>query len=511
MHTPRRPRGVAGRAHAPAADLGRSGAPSLRRILVTLDVVAVSLAWVIALLVPGGFRGSFQHHTADFFVEIIAVTGASILVMFSQRLYLARVCGVRAVEIARLFRASALSGVIALIVSSQLQSELSVGRAAFGAVLTFVFLSAAREFYGAWLKRGRTRGRFSRPIVLVGTNDEAFELYRLLRNHPELGFRVVGIAGPREGLLDWDTDTPWLGNLADTPDIVKTAGANGVVLATSALTSEELNQLSRKLLRAEVHVHLSSGLKGIDHRRLRALPLAHEPLFYLERASLSRWQLWTKKTIDVVLATLGLLLALPVLLVTAAAIKLQDGGPVFFRQTRIGRDGRPFTVLKLRTMVPDAEDQIVTVNGINQRHGGPLFKHESDPRRTPIGRFLEATSIDELPQLINVLRGDMSVVGPRPALPDEVAQFDDELLVRQSVAPGITGLWQVEARDNPAFDAYRRLDLFYVENWSISLDLAIMWATIQAIIGRMVLRREQRPLSLTAVSTALDPEATRPS
>ena len=240
-----------------------------------------------------------------------------------------------------------------------------------------------------------------------------------------------------------------------------------------------------------MHVQLSSGLRGIDQSRLRSLPLAHEPLFYLEPASLSRWQLAAKRMLDLVLASIIFVLALPVLAIAALAVKLGDGGAVLFRQTRVGQDGAPFSLLKLRTMVPDAEERLVDLTFANEREGGPLFKLTQDPRRTKVGRILERTSLDELPQLINVLRGEMSLVGPRPALPHEVAQFDDELLDRQRVLPGITGLWQVEGRENPAFDVYRRLDLFYVENWSVGFDLAILMSTFQSVLMRLALALEQ--------------------
>jgi lipopolysaccharide/colanic/teichoic acid biosynthesis glycosyltransferase len=187
---------------------------------------------------------------------------------------------------------------------------------------------------------------------------------------------------------------------------------------------------------------------------------------------------------DVAVSGALLLLAAPVLAVVAVAIKLDDRGPVFFRQERVGLQGRRFRIWKLRTMVPDAESLLIDLRDQNERDG-PLFKVTHDPRRTRVGRFLEATSLDELPQLFNVLRGDMSLVGPRPALPSEVAEFDEELLARQTVRPGITGLWQVEARDNPSFWAYRRLDLFYVENWSVSLDVAIVLATAGALLTRL--------------------------
>jgi lipopolysaccharide/colanic/teichoic acid biosynthesis glycosyltransferase len=181
----------------------------------------------------------------------------------------------------------------------------------------------------------------------------------------------------------------------------------------------------------------------------------------------------------------------------ALAIKLTDRGPVLFRQKRVGKGGELFNMLKFRSMVVDAEARLAELTADNERVG-PLFKLERDPRVTRIGRFIRATSLDELPQLFNVLRGEMSIVGPRPALPDEVAQFDNRLLDRLQMPPGITGLWQVEARDNPHFGAYRRLDLFYVDNWSLNLDLVILVATIEQVLSKAVRsligRRREAPV-----------------
>jgi lipopolysaccharide/colanic/teichoic acid biosynthesis glycosyltransferase len=182
------------------------------------------------------------------------------------------------------------------------------------------------------------------------------------------------------------------------------------------------------------------------------------------------------------------------MLLCAAAVKLCDRGPVFFRQSRVGQGGTLFKVVKFRTMSVDAEERMQALTVANERRG-PLFKMSADPRVTRIGHLLRESSLDELPQLFNVLRGEMSLVGPRPALPSEVVQFSAELRTRELVLPGITGLWQVEARDNPSFEAYRRLDLFYVENWSITLDLLIVLATIEHIAVRlftMVGRRFRR-------------------
>jgi lipopolysaccharide/colanic/teichoic acid biosynthesis glycosyltransferase len=187
--------------------------------------------------------------------------------------------------------------------------------------------------------------------------------------------------------------------------------------------------------------------------------------------------------LDLVLAVPVLVLAAPLMLLIAIIIKATDRGPVLFKQHRVGRDGVEFDMFKFRSMVIDAEAQLSALTDDNERLG-PLFKLEHDPRVTPIGRFLRATSLDELPQLINVLWGEMSIVGPRPALPSEVAQFDDRLLDRLQMPPGITGLWQVEARDNPHFGAYRRLDLFYVDNWSLNLDFVILVATFEQVLSK---------------------------
>jgi exopolysaccharide biosynthesis polyprenyl glycosylphosphotransferase len=383
------------------------------------------------------------------------------------------------------------------VVAGLIDVGLSILAVVAAGAITWFMLSAGRGLYAAWLSKNRTEGRFCRQVVVVGTGDEGYELFKLVDQHPEIGLRVTGVVGPRVALAQWDGEVEWLGDVADTRAAVETSGANGVIIAASDISGEDLNRLIRGLLRDGVHVQLSSGLRGIDQKRLRSLPLAHEPLFYLEPASLSSWQLVAKRVVDLVLASTILVLALPVLAIAALAVKLGDGGSVLFKQTRVGQDGHTFNLFKLRTMVMDAEERLVDLTFANEREGGPLFKLTQDPRRTKVGRILERTSLDELPQLINVLRGEMSLVGPRPALPHEVAQFDDELLDRQRVLPGITGLWQVEGRENPAFDVYRRLDLFYVENWSVGFDLAILMATFQSVLMRLLWRSESPSLSVT--------------
>lgn len=457
--------------------------PGLRRRLVALDALAVTVAWLASWPVAAGHddRGLTD---ASVLLGVATVTVVALFAAASQHLYLARVSSVRAYEVVRLGRVAFVSAMAALLVDASQVSQLSLGRLVVGGVLAFALLATLRGWFSRWLRAHRARGAFTRPMVVVANGDDAANLIALLQDHPEMGFVPAGLVGDRPETAGAEvSDVRWLGQTQDTLGIVAQTGATGVIIAAGALPSDQLNRLVRDLHQANVHVHLSSGLTGFHHRRLRMAPMAHEPLLYLEAMALSRAQLAAKRALDLIVASVLLVLALPVLAAAAVAIKTTSPGPVLFRQQRVGRHGRLFTVLKLRTMHCDAEMRLDEVRHLNQR-SGPLFKLDRDPRVTRVGRVLRDTSIDELPQLLNVLAGTMSMVGPRPALPDEVARFDDDLLERHQVLPGVSGLWQVEARDNASFSAYRRLDLFYAENWSIGLDLAVLMATVQAVLGR---------------------------
>lgn len=465
------------------ADWAQPRQAVLRNVLVAADAVAVGAIWAVVLGPMGAYRGS----GAGAAVAIAGVTAAILAFMASQQLYLGRVCRLRTVEISRLVRVSVVAGAVVHVVGPRWAVSPSAALAAAAAVATALSLTVSRGLYSSWLRRRRSDGRHQRPVVVVGSREEADGIQRHIQSHPELGLHAVTTLGPAADLMlaleDHRSDT--------------------VVVAASAYSSAELNRVTRTLLDNGVHVHLSTGLSGIDQRRLRAQPMAREPMFYLEPLRISAWQATAKRALDIVGAAAGLLLALPVLLAAAVVIKLEDRGPVLFRHQRVGRHGEAFTVFKLRTMVPGADRQLHLVAAENQRTG-PLFKSHNDPRITRVGRFLRATSIDELPQLINVLLGTMSLVGPRPALAHEVAQFDPELRLRERVRPGITGLWQIEGRDDPSFDAYRRLDLFYVENWSLELDLVILLGTARAVVVQAMRDRRRQWKTPAAAGTVID-------
>jgi exopolysaccharide biosynthesis polyprenyl glycosylphosphotransferase len=455
-------------------------APGLTRALLLLDATAVALAWSIVLLLSAPDVDGPGVATIVAAVVVVTVAFASI-----QRLYQARACALRAEEKARLVRVVLVDAVAVVAIGGLAHVDLPISTVVWGSLSAFALLATFRAGFRHWLTLNRARGRYLRPIVVVGDNDESAALVSLLREQPELGYEVLGYLGGRPSEAPGGgPGARWLGPAGTAVETSRLLGATGLLIVVTAHGSHEIDHMTRSACAAGLHVHLSTGLQGIDHSRLRLLPISHEPMLYVEAVRPSPVAMTAKRVLDVALATVGLLLALPLLAVAAIGIKLTDRGPVFFRQQRIGRDGEPFDFFKLRTMTPGSDARLDEVSARNTRRDSPLFKDPRDPRRTRVGRVLEATSIDELPQLWNVLRGDMSLVGPRPALPHEVAEFDDELLRRHSVRPGITGLWQVEGRDNPSFRPYRRLDLVYVENFSLTLDLVILSLTVQLVIAR---------------------------
>jgi exopolysaccharide biosynthesis polyprenyl glycosylphosphotransferase len=457
------------------------GSNALRLRLIAVDVVAVLLSSIADMWIRRKLGGQSAADLSNPLLVTLTTTVAAVGLIASQRLYLARVCSTRAIEIERLFRVAVLYGLVGAGIIWVSGYRPSITGTLSRSILAFVFLALGRSLYRAWLTSQRRRGRYGRPVLIVGADDDAAAWSRLLNDHPELGLRVSGIVSDTRPFSL--PEVPWLGSVAELRDIARSTGATGAMVAATAFSPPALNGIIRDLLAEKVHVQISNGLRGIAPKRLTPTCVARESLLYVERNSLSEWQLHVKRAIDVIVSSLALIVMAPVLVLAAVAIKLCDRGPVLFKQQRVGQNGQLFTVYKLRTMVVDAENLLPDIMSINQR-GGPLFKVTRDPRITPVGRFLRASSLDEVPQFVNVLHGHMSVVGPRPALPSEVEQFGDELLGRHDVKPGITGLWQLEARDNPSFDSYQRLDLHYIENWSILLDMAIMMSTTGSVIAR---------------------------
>ena len=299
------------------------------------------------------------------------------------------------------------------------------------------------------------------------------------------GMKVIGLCLPSEELPRPVADgIPVLGNLDQVAEVVRTLGCDAVAVTSDDATRHSyLRKLAWSLEGAGVELLVDPGLEEVAGPRLHIRPHTGFPLVRVEEPHFAGLRRLVKRVGDVVLASLGLIVAAPVLLIIAAVVKLQDRGPVIFRQSRVGRGGELFTLLKFRSMVIDAEARKADLLALNEGHGA-LFKLQHDPRITRFGRFLRTFSLDELPQLFNVLRGSMSLVGPRPHLPHEIAQMPHEASRRLLVTPGVTGLWQVSGRSDLHEEDGIRLDLRYVENWSLTFDLQILWKTPSAVLAR---------------------------
>ncbi|MDQ1438825.1 MAG: hypothetical protein QOK43_2454 [Acidimicrobiaceae bacterium] len=319
----------------------------------------------------------------------------------------------------------------------------------------------------------RRQGRLLRPVAVAGDGPEAAALVAMLHDQPELGYRVVAMVA--------DNDDADISPRQKVVEQLQAAGIRHVLVATTDVECSISNRLVRALTDAGIHVELSSSLRDIDASRLSVRTLGRHPVLYVEPVRRSGWRAAAKRAFDTAAACAALILTAPLWLVVALAIKATSPGPVLFKQERVGRRGRRFHVYKFRTMVDGAEELLVELADANQADG-PLFKLKADPRVTTVGRLLRKLSLDELPQLLNVLRNEMSLVGPRPALPSEVTQWGTELFERLRVQPGITGMWQVNGRSDASFSEYQRWDLYYVDNWSIWRDLGILFKTVPVVL-----------------------------
>jgi exopolysaccharide biosynthesis polyprenyl glycosylphosphotransferase len=332
------------------------------------------------------------------------------------------------------------------------------------------------------LHRLRRAGSCMRRVVAVGHARVVADLAIELRRETYHGLSVVAacVAGP-DGSNDVD-GIPVVGGLRNVATAVKLYEADTVaVLACPEMSGVRLRELAWELEKTGTDLCVAPALLDVAGPRTTIRPVAGLPLLHVDHPEFTGAKQVIKDAFDKALGMSALALMAPVFFAVAIAIRLTDGGPALFRQTRVGKDGHAFTVYKFRTMVLDAEERKAQLAASNEKDG-VLFKIRNDPRITTVGAWLRRWSVDELPQLINVVRGDMSLVGPRPALPDEAARYGDYVRRRLVVKPGITGLWQVNGRSDLSWEESVRLDLRYVENWSLVLDLQILWKTCSAVL-----------------------------
>ncbi len=405
-------------------------------------------------------------------IVIFLVAGA---VWFARgRLYSARFITRRADEVRRIIDAVALAAVTVAAMAYAFQLEVTREWIGLTAALAAIGLSVEREVIRRRYDQLRADGRLARKVIMVGDNNESRQLEAMFDDEPSLGYRIMERVDPK--LCD---DSNHL--VTSTLAAARAHEAGGVIVAATGIDTRSSNRLIRDLIDAGIHVELSSTLADIAPNRLTVRPLGRFPVVYIEPVQRHGWRAVAKRLFDMLASLAACLVLAPVFVVVALLIKRGSDGPVLFKQSRVGKDGLPFDVFKFRTMVVNAEELMADLMEDNEG-AGPLFKMKDDPRVTRIGGFLRKTSLDELPQLWNVVRGEMSLVGPRPALASEMAEWEADLYGRLRVRPGITGMWQVSGRSETSFEEYTRLDLYYVDNWSLVVDLAILAKTIPAVL-----------------------------
>ena len=433
----------------------RFGGPACLPLTYLSLTCGLPVVWWMSVLLAGGYDTRFIGLGSDEFRRILsaAVNLAAGLAVFS---YAAKL------DLAR--------GYIAIALPSATAMDLT-----------------ARYLLRKRLHRRRVRGWCVRRVVAVGHAAAVSRLVTVLRRDTNHGLAVVAAclvdapegAGP-DGAPD--VPVPVAGGLCGVAAAVGRFGADTVaVLACPEIDGSRLRELAWELEKTDTDLFVAPALLDVAGPRTTLRPVAGLPLLHVDHPELAGAKQAVKSVFDKTCAALALLLSAPLFAVIAISIRLADHGPVFFRQTRIGKDGQGFTLYKFRTMVPGAEQRKSQLAAHNEADG-VLFKIRRDPRVTRPGAWLRRWSLDELPQLINVLIGDMSLVGPRPALPEEVACYGGHMRRRLVVKPGMTGLWQVSGRSSLPWEEAERLDLRYVENWSLALDLQILWKTGSAVI-----------------------------
>lgn len=399
-----------------------------------------------------------------------------------------RLMGAGVEEYRRVLRAT--FNIFGLITISSVLVKYPISRFTLGLLLSVGLLAlwANRAVARAWLKRRRARGDLTFKVVVLGGDAAALNLAENFGRNVALGYRVVGVCvpgyvGPPGGVVQVaDRPIPILGSEEAIVTAVLESGADTVaVTATEHLGPNKMRELTWRLGELGVNLLVAPGIFDVDQTRVRNRPAGAVPLIHLAEPQYRGASRLHKVLFDRIGALLLLIVFSPVMLVCALAVKINSPGPVFYCAERVGVNSRPFRMIKFRSMAVGADQMLAGL--ISQNDGaGPLFKMRNDPRVTTVGQVLRRTSLDELPQLFNVLLGQMSLVGPRPPLRHEVGEYSEIVMRRLLVKPGMTGLWQVSGRSDLPWDEAVRLDLSYVENWSMVSDISILWRTFRAVI-----------------------------
>lgn len=432
-----------------------------------------------------GIRASLNHFLTG---EVRVMTGATALVWISMLImlgsYQASVLGSGSLEYKRVLTATMSTA--ATVAMSCYLFEVPLSRRFF--LLLFAsggpLLISARFTLRKIIQYARLRGLLMIPVVVAGSPQHIMDVVVALHREPWLGYRVVGAVVPAKfTFMEEIAGVPVIGSLAQAAEAADRVNAAAMIFTEGSFRdSAHFRRTAWQFEEISTQMIVVPQVLDVSADRLAMRPVAGLPLVHVEPPQAIAAGRWSKRVFDLVGGLTLTILCAPIVLLVALAIKMDDGGPVFFRQERVGRGGRTFTCYKIRSMRTDAENCLDTLRKYNEG-SGVLFKMTHDPRITRVGRFIRRFSIDEIPQFWNVVRGEMSLVGPRPALISEVQAYDEDTLRRLAVRPGVTGLWQVSGRSDLSWEETVRLDLYYCDNWSAVQDMMILARTAGAVLA----------------------------
>ncbi|WP_156384277.1 sugar transferase [Marmoricola sp. Leaf446] len=476
----------------PRASLPRHSASRYLRFLPVLacvvDLVAISAAEVSAaavrLLLP-----AMPADSTDYVPHLLAagpvVAVGWILILALSGAYSRSVFGVGMEEFKRVLTSSVVAATVVGVGCYLLRFELSRGWSFLTLLLGALFLLLGRATLRIVVTRARVSGRLQQRVLIVGTPSHVDEINGVLTRERRLGYKTVGAVVPgASGAARTRRGLHVLGDARDVVELATASQSDVVFFAGGSVESASaLRHTAAELEGAGVHVVLAPSITDISGERIKVRPVGGLPLIHVGKPRSAAALARMKRTSDIIGSSLLILAFSPVLLFAAIKVRRFDGGPILFRQERIGVGGEPFGCFKFRTMVVDAEAKLGALLREQNADHGLFAKLKDDPRITRPGTWMRRYSVDELPQLFNVFKGDMSLIGPRPQVAHEVAQYDDTTARRLRVRPGMTGLWQVSGRSDLTVEEAIRLDLYYVDNWSMMQDLSILARTFRAVLG----------------------------
>lgn len=455
-----------------------------RIALFTLDLCCIIVATVAGYELRFGNNSQADRAVSYLLIGLVILVGWIVMLQWVGG-YEIRHLATGPEEAKRVLRASALTVSVLAIACYATKTDVARGYVVGVIPVGVALLLLGRTAVRAVVRRRRARGQWCHRILAVGTTESVTHLLEVTERASGAGLKIVAacVQDARPG-FEIAPGIPVVGDVRAAAECAARVGVDVVAVTGNGMGPSSVRELGWSLEGSGRGLVMAPALTEIAGPRVHVSPVEGLPLFWLEQPQLGRLPRLIKRTVDLAGATVLLLLALPVLLVTALLIKATSRGPVLFRQRRLGVNGTEFTILKFRSMYADAERRrAVIIDQNEQDGGGVLFKIRRDPRVTPVGRWIRKLSIDELPQLINVIAGSMSLVGPRPLAAID-STYTGAARRRLLVRPGITGLWQVSGRSELSWDDAVRLDLYYVENWSLGLDISILFRTILAVLLR---------------------------